>query len=145
MIGGTDHPMKGLKMTTKPFRILVCGGRNWNNATLTSGVLDGFREQYHEKGKPIVIVEGGAQGADRLAREYAIKHDIPFEVYPALWSQFGRAAGPIRNLVMLNTGIDVVIAFPGGRGTQDTIGKANKMGIRVLQPGRPEQYDSATD
>jgi len=132
-------------MPTKPFRILVCGGRDWDNWTLTSGILDGFREQYHEKGMPIVIVEGGARGADTLAKEYAIKHDIPFEEHPALWNQFGRAAGPIRNLVMLNSGIDVVIAFPGGRGTQDTIGKAEKMGIRVLKPGRTDQYDSATD
>ncbi len=132
-------------MPPKAFRILVCGGRDWSNQTMTTGVLDGFREQYHEKDKPIVIVEGGAQGADTLAKEYAIKHDIPFEEYRAEWNKYGRAAGPVRNSQMLNSGIDVVIAFPGGRGTHDTIGKAEKMGIRVLKPGRPEQYDSATD
>ena len=132
-------------MTTKPFRILVCGGRDWDNQTLTAGVLDGFREQYHEKGMPIVIVEGGARGADTLAREYAVKHNIPFEEFAAEWKKYGRAAGPVRNSKMLKSGIDVVIAFPGGRGTQDTIGKANKMGIRVLKPGKSEQYDIATD
>ncbi len=132
-------------MTTKPFRILVCGGRDWDNRTLTDGVLDGFREQYHEKDQPIVIVEGGAQGADTLAKEYAVKHNIPCEEFAAEWKKYGRAAGPVRNSKMLKSGIDVVIAFPGGRGTHDTIGKAEKMGIRVLQPGRSEQYDSATD
>lgn len=132
-------------MTTKPFRILVCGGRDWDNWTLTSGVLDGFREQFHEKGTPIVIVEGGARGADTLAKEYAVKHNIPFEEFVAEWNKYGRGAGPVRNSKMLKSGIDVVIAFPGGRGTQDTIGKAEKMGIRVLTPGRTEQYDNATD
>lgn len=132
-------------MTTKPFRILVCGGRDWDNRTLTSGVLDGFREQYHEKGMPIVIVEGGARGADALAKEYAVKYNIPLEEFAAEWNKYGRAAGPVRNSKMLKSGIDVVIAFPGGRGTQDTIGKAEKMGIRVLKPGRSEQYDIATD
>lgn len=132
-------------MPPKAFRILVCGGRDWSNRTLTDGVLDGFRQQYHEKGKPIVIVEGGAQGADTLAKEYAIKHDIPFEEYRAEWNKYGRAAGPKRNTDMLNSGIDVVVAFPGGRGTHDTIRKAEKIGIRVWKPGRPEQYDIATD
>ena len=131
-------------MPPKAFRILVCGGRDWSNQTMTTGVLDGFREQYHEKDKPIVIVEGGAQGADTLAKEYAIKHDIPFEEYRAEWNKYGRAAGPVRNSQMLNSGIDVVIAFPGGRGTRDTIGKAEKMGVGVLKPGRTEQYDNAT-
>lgn len=132
-------------MTTKPFRILVCGGRDWDNRTLTDGVLDGFREQYHEKDQPIVIVEGGARGADTLAKEYAVKHNIPLEEFAAEWKKYGRAAGPVRNSKMLKSGIDLVIAFPGGRGTHDTIGKAEKMGIRVLKPGRLEQYDSATD
>ncbi len=132
-------------MTTKPFRILVCGGVEWSNITLTEAVLDGFREQYHEKGRPIVIVQGGAVGADYIAKAWAEKHDIPGETFKAEWNKYGRAAGPIRNSAMLKTSPDLVIAFPGGRGTNDTVTKAQKLGIEVRKPGRSDLYDSATD
>ncbi len=132
-------------METKLFRILVCGGRDWTNWVMLSGVLDGYRNQYHHKGKPIVIVQGGATGADALAKRYAIENDIPYEEFLPEWNKYGRAAGPKRNSEMLDSGIDVVIAFPGGRGTQDTVGKAEKLGIRVWKPAKPELYDIAVD
>lgn len=129
----------------KDYRILVCGGRKWTNRVLTFGVLDGYLQQFHLRGKPIVIVEGGADGADTLAKEWAIKNDVPFEEYPADWSRYGRAAGPIRNQQMLDTGIDLVVAFPGGRGTADTIRRAEKMGIWARKPGLDEQYTDDFD
>lgn len=132
-------------MPPKAFRILVCGGRDWSNYTMVSGVLDGFRQEYHEKGQPIVIVQGGAVGADFLAKRYAIEYDIPYEEFVAEWNKYGRAAGPMRNSAMLESGIDVVVAFPGGRGTQDTVKKAEKLGIRVWKPARTDLYDIATD
>ena len=132
-------------MKPKSFRILVCGGRDWSNGIMVSGCLDGFRNEYHHKGRPIVIVQGGATGADFLAKQYAIKNDIPYEEFVAEWNKYGRAAGHKRNTAMLDSGIDIVIAFPGGRGTQDTVGKAEKRGIRVWKPARAELYDIATD
>jgi hypothetical protein len=135
-------------METRPMRILVCGGREWSNYTMTSGVLDGFRQQYHEKGQPIVIVQGGAIGADFLGKRYAEQYNIPCEEFKAEWKKYGRAAGPIRNSAMLETlvpGADVVVAFPGGRGTNDTVTKALKLGIRVWKPAKAELYDLATD
>lgn len=132
-------------MEPKPFRILVCGGRDWSNWVMVSGCLDGFRNEYHLNGKPIVIVQGGACGADFLAKRYAIENDIPHEEFLAEWNKYGRAAGPVRNTRMLNSGIDIVIAFPGGRGTQDTVMKAEKKGIHVWKPAKAELYDSAVD
>lgn len=130
---------------TKPFRILVCGGQDWENRVLTFGVLDGYKHFYGEKGIPIVIVQGGARGADFLAKEWAIKNDVPQEEYLAEWSKYGRRAGPMRNSKMLATEPDLVIAFPGGRGTADTMGKARKMNIPVVTPARPDLYANATD
>ncbi len=127
--------------TEKAYRILVCGGRDWSNLHMTESCLDGFREQYHEKGKPIVIVQGGATGADFIAKKWAEKHDIPCEEHKADWKRHGRGAGPVRNAQMLTTGIDVVVAFPGGRGTQDTIKKAETLNIRVWKPARAELYE----
>lgn len=137
--------MKELNMETKVFRILVCGGVEWSNITMTEAVLDGYREQYHEKDKPIVIVQGGARGADYIAKAWAEKHGIPGETFKAEWNKYGRAAGPIRNSAMLETRPDLVIAFPGGRGTSDTVTKAVKLGIPVRKPARGDLYDSAVD
>lgn len=52
--------------------------------------------------------------------------------YPADWEKHGRAAGPIRNEKMLIVGTpDMVLAFPGGRGTADMIRKAEAAGLPV--------------
>lgn len=46
------------------------------------------------------------------------------------------AAGPIRNQHMLDIGKpDVVLAFPGGRGTEDMIRRAEKAGVPVKRIG----------
>jgi len=40
-----------------------------------------------------VIIHGDAQGADRLAKHWAIDRSIPVEAYPADWALHGRSAG----------------------------------------------------
>jgi hypothetical protein len=46
----------------------------------------------------------------------------------------GKAAGPIRNQRMIDEGKpDLVIAFPGGRGTADMVSRAKKAGIPVQE------------
>lgn len=47
-----------------------------------------------------------------------------------------KAAGHIRNKQMLDTGIDVVIAFPGGRGTANMVKIAKEANVQVWQPIR---------
>lgn len=127
------------------YRILVCGGTEWSNIVMTEGVLDGYRQQFHERGRPIAIVQGGARGADFIAKAWAEKHGIPCETFKADWNRYGRGAGPVRNSEMLATNPDLVVAFPGGRGTNDTVTKAEKLGIQVRKPARDELYDSAVD
>lgn len=82
------------------------------------------------------LINGGAKGADTLARQWAESRNIPQSVYYAEWTKYGNAAGHIRNQRMLdaNPYIDYVIAFPGGRGTANMIAKAIEKGIPVLAP-----------
>jgi hypothetical protein len=73
-----------------------------------------------------------ARGADSLAVRYAEQYKCPVEKFPALWDVHGRAAGPIRNQLMLDEGKpDLVLAFPGGRGTAHMIDIAEKAGVEV--------------
>ena len=47
-------------------RVLVCGGRNYNNYSRVKEVLEGLDP------KPTVIIEGGAFGADTMAYNWAV-------------------------------------------------------------------------
>lgn len=105
-------------------RVLVCGGRDYNDIERFASVFLGKRVTF--------IIEGGALGADNLARNWALRNDVPFRTYHADWKTHGRAAGPIRNQRMLDEGKpDLVVAFPGGRGTADMVRRAKAALIPV--------------
>ena len=80
------------------------------------------------------IAVGDATGADALAAAWAEGRAIPFTVFVADWTALGNAAGPARNLRMLNeTKPDFVIGFPGSKGTRNMVGLAEKAGVRVYK------------
>lgn len=107
-------------------RVLVCGGRDYDNVARAEEVLDALDID--------VIIEGGARGADNLGYQYAYRHDILVETFPARWDRHGKAAGPLRNQRMLDEGKpDLVVAFPGGRGTADMVRRAKKAGVPVKE------------
>jgi hypothetical protein len=73
-------------------------------------------------------------GADALVRMWCQTLRIPFKVYVAHWKEYGLAAGPLRNSFMLSQETpDVLIAFPGGAGTDDCVRQAVERGIKVVR------------
>ena len=113
-------------------RVLVCGGRDFNDAMTLGSWLGGI----HKQRGITLLIEGGARGADFMAREFARGLGIPVQTFEADWSAHGKAAGPIRNQKMLDEGRpDLVVAFPteGSVGTYDMIAKARKAGVEVLE------------
>lgn len=111
-------------------RVLVCGGRDYNDYNR----LDSLLTDMYDSGQITVIINGGARGADSMSSKWALKNNVPLEIYEANWDEHGRAAGPIRNQEMLDEGEpDLVIAFPGGNGTRDMVSRANKKGVKVLE------------
>ena len=111
-------------------RIIVCGGRNYANKVGAFLLLDQVHAEYHITN----IIEGGARGADRLARDWAIYRDIPFTTVNSNWDQFGKSAGYKRNVRMATEfKPDAVIAFPGGVGTQHMITIAKQRKLEVLE------------
>ena len=96
-------------------RVLVCGGRNYNDITTLNAVLDKVNTDLGIS----CIIEGDARGADRLAGAWALVSGIDREVYPANWNRYGKRAGYLRNVQMAEEGKpDMIITFPGGIGTQ---------------------------
>lgn len=112
-------------------RVLVCGGRDFVDYARAHAVLD----HYHaESGGFSCLIQGAARGADTLAAEWADARGIRVLPFPADWDGHGRSAGHIRNAQMLREGKpDVVIAFPGGRGTDNMIDQATRAGVPVLR------------
>ena len=95
------------------------------------------------------LVEGGAAGADREACKwaYAQRGLVTHRQYHAQWKKHGRAAGPIRNREMLaKEQPDLVVAFPGGKGTADMVACAMMAGVavRVVSLDPPTTEPSAT-
>lgn len=111
-------------------RVLVCGGRNYGDREAVFGALQDLAERHGW----LTIIEGGATGADALAREWATLCRHGLVTIRADWQRHGTAAGPIRNQLMIDGGKpDLVIAFPGGRGTADMVKRAKDAGLKVFE------------
>lgn len=114
-------------------RVLVCGGRDFYDQNAVFSALDDLEAKHGE----LVVIQGGAPGADLVARNWCYQHKSRVRMInePADWKAHGRAAGPIRNSLMLSEHKpDVVLAFPGGRGTADMVRKAEAAGVPVVKP-----------
>lgn len=81
----------------KNFYLLVAGSRKYNDYLEMSSVLDFVIEPYVLKNKHIIIVSGGAGGADRMAERYADEHKYEKHIMPADWNKYGKSAGYRRN------------------------------------------------
>lgn len=111
-------------------RALVCGGRDYTDTARVFAVLD----KLHGEAGIDVIIEGGARGADACGKEWAFRRQVECQTFEADWENQGTFAGPARNARMLNEGRpDLVIAFPGGRGTADMVRKARRAGVEVVE------------
>jgi len=107
-------------------KVLVCGGRDFTDARAVHETL------YPYKDKIGILIEGGADGADSLAAEWAFRWGIHTCTVPALWHLYGKRAGPIRNKAMLKLAPDLVFAFPGGSGTANMVKLAKENGVKVI-------------
>lgn len=117
------------------FRVIVCGGRDFDDYQLMERQLDSILSKKLKSSK-VVIVSGCARGADSLAIKYATTHNLSVLKFPADWETNGRAAGFIRNGEMLKVA-HAVVAFPGGNGTRDMVSKATQAKIPTRVIGVP--------
>ena len=100
-------------------RTIIAGGRYFVPTALDTCILDRLWELM-----PITTVLSGMQcGADRFGGQWAAARGISVLLFPADWTQWGRAAGPIRNKEMA-AAADALVAFPGDRGTANIIREA---------------------
>ena len=121
-------------MSDKPAYVLVTGGREYDNKRAVNRQLGITRQHFFNEGRRMVIVQGGARGADTLARKWCKTLNQPSFTVPAEWATYGQGAGAVRNQQMLDwIDFECVIAFPGGNGTADMIERAKRRGLTVIE------------
>jgi len=128
-------------------RLLVCGGRTYSNAVMVYRTLDALHAEHHFTD----FIQGGASGADALARDWAITHpeitrweckatwrdlshpDAVIKVRASDGVRYDAKAGHRRNTRMLEWKPDIVVAFPGGDGTANMVDQARAANVEVIE------------
>ena len=113
---------------TDGLRVAVTGGRDFSNKHVVWETLDYI---HNERGIS-ELVHGGARGADTIAGEWAKHRGVKVSVFLPEWDKLGKRAGIVRNQVMLDQSPDVVVAYPGGRGTGHMVSSAKRQGFKVI-------------
>jgi len=112
-------------------RVIICGGRDFNDKAMLRKALDRLHLNHHFT----LVIDGGYGNADNFGHEWARDNGIPTERYFADWDKQGLAAGPIRNQRMLDKGRPHgVVAFPTeqSRGTWDMVKRAKLAGLKIF-------------
>jgi hypothetical protein len=151
--------MDGERVT---YRILITGSRTWSDRhAIHWALVEAGRRSKHDP-PGVLVIHGGADGADTIAAEEATALRCCVRKYPADWDRCDVAcppghrksrrgggdycpmAGHRRNARMVELGADVCLAFPHGaaRGTRDCMARAEAAGIPVIvheQGGGPTE------
>jgi hypothetical protein len=114
-------------------RILVTGSRRWTDYNIIRDAI--WAAALGIRWEDCTLIHGNARGADIMAAEIAEILNMNIETHPARWDIYGRAAGPIRNQEMVDSGAGICLAFlmPGSVGTSDCVKRAKKAGIMVME------------
>lgn len=126
-------------------KVAITGGRDYYHGALVAFIYRLLLAHGDQ-----VRVGDCPTGVDRAVRDSEVAYGHPDHgrliVFRANWKDFGAAAGPIRNACMIDgtlagtdyvearlDQIDLLIAFPGGKGTEDCKRQARELGIPVLE------------
>lgn len=119
-------------------RLLVTGSRTWDDWQTIEVVLRSAWAALSRNGEHrVVLVNGNANGADRLAARIWRMNGLSVETHPAQWRPYGiynPFAGKARNQRMVDLGADRALAFlrAESSGTLDCIDRIRAAGIPLM-------------
>lgn len=130
-------------------RILVTGSRDWDNV---ASVFEHLTHVMRRWGTDLIVIHGGAKGADTIAGQWASVQFVQEEVHPADWENCGNNCGPdhyryrngqpycpragfVRNSKMVELGADICLAFikNNSKGATMCADLAEKSGIPTVR------------
>lgn len=116
------------------FNVIICGSRDYDNYEKLKDACDFYLSRKIQSGEKVVIISGGARGADSLGEKYAKERGLEVKIFPADWEKYGKRAGIIRNKKMAEIA-NACIAFPNAysenKGTRNMITLAKQMNLLV--------------
>lgn len=115
-------------MPENVFKCIIAGGREFDDYELLKTVCNMMLCLKND----VEIVYGGANGADKLGKEYAEEKGYSVKPFPANWTLHGKAAGPIRNEEMAQYADGCIVFWDGkSKGTKSMIDFANKYKLKL--------------
>jgi len=113
-------------------RIGVTGGRDYTNTAKATHVLDRAYSVFKDR---MYLVVGDARGLDFICRNWADATLKPeqWSCFYANWDLYGKKAGILRNEEMAKSGLDLLISFPGGKGTKHMTEYCRELNIKILE------------
>lgn len=128
----TKQGVAGSSPAGDAMKVLVTGDREWDDYETIMAALSRYPTG-------TILINGACRGADVICGATGEALGFVVRYYPADWDRFLKAAGPIRNSLMLTLEhlpeepFDVCLAFHNNigssRGTKDMKEKAEKAGI----------------
>lgn len=111
-----------------PMRVLFSGSRAWTDRSIVQAHIDELPEG------ATVVVGDCPTGVDEITRRHALDTHRDVEVHQADWKQHGKAAGPIRNQEMIDSGVDCGYFYitPQSRGTRHCLTAARRANIPAV-------------
>ena|ERR1044071_341462 len=125
------------------YRVIITGSREFYDWRL---LFDSVNDLGFLSSSLLLKFGDCKTGADLYADMYACATRTLHQKFAADWDRHRKAAGPIRNHYMVDSGADLVLAFPAGRslGTMDCCMYAHSKGLKIMFPelelsGAPDQ------
>ena len=76
------------------------------------------------------ILTGGAPGVDHQGFIFGVEYGFDCLIFPALWSRYGRRAGPLRNEEMAQVATHAILFWDGvSRGTKSMLELCNRYNL----------------
>lgn len=89
-------------------RILVTGSRDWEDKNTIYAALENARQAEGASHDSVLLIHGDCPtGADRIAANFAEAMDWGVKPFPADWDRYGKRAGFMRNVQM----VDNLVSF----------------------------------
>lgn len=111
------------------FVVAVTGGRDFNHIDFIYKTMNEVNIKYDV----YEYVFGDAHGVDAHVQKWVIENKLNHKKYYADWGFHGKSAGPIRNKQILDEcRPNLLIAFPGGRGTANMVIQARRRGVPIM-------------
>lgn len=108
-------------------KTIIAGSRDITDHELVARVVKDSGFEITE------VVTGCARGVDLLGSQWAAQNKIPWKAFPADWSKYPKAAGPIRNRQMAEYADALICIHHNTPGSLNMLALAKARGLKIYE------------